>query len=270
MRLTGVTIMLLASCVLTGTVRAQSPDIISFHGNGQLTWTNSDTNLFYQVQWAASLVGSSVWQSSYATLSDIQSTNPTITTSVPMFYRVAATSNRVFFAAPLPKTGQTTTYQMGDDAWWGTNNVGVAWPSPRFTVGTGTSSNCVTDKLTGLMWLRNPDATARDWTTAITYCKGLDGTNGRGNHTDWRLPNLKELQSLIDLGYRNPALCDTTGTGQWLENDPFIDVQPDYYWSSTTVAGYPDNAWWVHLLAGSDGGVSKATTYYVWPVRGGQ
>jgi len=262
MRLTGVTIMLLASCVLTGTVRAQSPDIISFHGNGQLTWTNSNSNLFYQVQWAASLIGTGVWQSSYATLSDIQSTNPTVTTPVPMFYRVAATSNRVSFPAQLPKSGQTTTYHTGDDAWWATNSVGVAWPNPRFTVGTGTSSNCVTDKLTGLMWLKNPDATARDWATAITYCEGLDGDNGRGNHSDWRLPNWCELASLVNLGQ--------TDQGTWLNTQGFTGVQSDFYWSSTTLVANPNFAWFVYFLSGGVNYAGKTAAYCVWPVRGGQ
>ena len=40
------------------------------------------------------------------------------------------------------------------------------------------------------------------WTAAITYCEGLD----YGGQTDWRLPNAKELYSLIDLGRFNPSL----------------------------------------------------------------
>ena len=73
--------------------------------------------------------------------------------------------------APVPKTGRTNSYDgagapttgNGDD---GDLQPGAAWPTPRFSVGTGTSSNCVTDELTGLMWLKSPDATTRVWTTA--------------------------------------------------------------------------------------------------------
>ncbi len=53
--------------------------------------------------------------------------------------------------APVPKTGQATSYRTGDD---GTHQAGIASPSPRFVDhGNGT----VTDKLTGLIWLKNGD-----------------------------------------------------------------------------------------------------------------
>ncbi|MCC6542909.1 MAG: hypothetical protein IT392_00205 [Nitrospirae bacterium] len=61
----------------------------------------------------------------------------------------------------LPETGQTTCYNSsgsviacpgtGQD---GDIQAGVPWPSPRFTAGTGTGADCVTDNLTGLMWQR--------------------------------------------------------------------------------------------------------------------
>ena len=57
--------------------------------------------------------------------------------------------------APVQKTGQTTSYATDND---GTLKKGVAWPNPRFTIGTGTvfnTTNCVTDNLTRLMWARN-------------------------------------------------------------------------------------------------------------------
>ncbi|MBI5180834.1 MAG: DUF1566 domain-containing protein, partial [Nitrospirae bacterium] len=86
----------------------------------------------------------------------------------------------VAYAAPadLPKTGQTTCYDAagavvacantGQD---GDLKKGVTWPSPRFTVdGTG---DCVTDNLTGLMWVKNPDSTLRNWASAMTYANNL-------------------------------------------------------------------------------------------------
>jgi len=111
--------------------------------------------------------------------------------------------------------------------------------------------------------LRNPDATKRTWTTAITYCEGLDGTGGRGGYTDWRLPNAKELFSLIDFGRENPALP---------QGHPFIGVQPmATYWSSTTYAGsVAGNAWFVDLFSEGIFYGNKASALYVWPVRGGR
>ena len=242
--------------------------ITSFHGNGQLTWINSDTNLFYRIEWAPSLGDTSLWNASYSALLDLQSPNATVTAPVPMFYRVVGSSSRVFFPAPVPKSGQAaSSYMAGDD---GTYTNGLAWPNPRFTVGTGVDgTNCVTDNLTGLIWARNANmAGLMTWANAIVYCEALT----YGGHTDWRLPNRRELLSLIDDSQNGPALCNTAGTGQWTENDPFTGVPQDFSWSSTSVKNLPwQYAWRVYLPFGDVMEALKSTaTSYVWPVRGGQ
>ncbi len=167
-------------------------------------------------------------------------------------------------SAPIPKTGQTNFYQVGDDAWWGTNNVGVAWPNPRFTTnGVATDSNCVTDHLTGLMWLKNPDDTTYTWSNAIVYCEGLTGADGRGGYTDWRLPNWRELYSLL-----NFSLDDSC---TWLLAQGFTGLRKDggiYYWSSTTYAQTTDHAWAVWLGGGDVYPTTKTVVECVWPVRG--
>ena len=61
-----------------------------------------------------------------------------------------------------------------------------------------------------------------------------DTSNAGSNQTDWRLPNVKELHSLIDFKYFTPSLSNTAGTGQWSAGNPFIAVQSSYYWSSTS------------------------------------
>ncbi len=125
-----------------------------------------------------------------------------------------------YIGIELPKTGQTTSYGTRDD---GDLQMGVAWPSPRFTDnGNGT----ITDNLTGLMWEQAPSGTARNWTNAlITYANGLD----LGGHNDWRLPNVNELQSLINAGEVDP--------GVWLYQQGFSTVQAGNYWSATSYAG---------------------------------
>lgn len=165
---------------------------------------------------------------------------------------------RLVFPAPVQKTGQTTSYQTGDD---GDVKKGAPLPNPRFTVGTGASTNCVTDNLTGLMWLKNPDGTKRTWTDAITFCKGLDGTAGKGGFSDWRLPNVREMQSLFDYGQCNPALP---------AGHPFTNVQLGHYWTSTTRAGWTGGALLVGLPLGYLTDNAKTATSFVWPVRGGQ
>jgi hypothetical protein len=186
--------------------------------------------------------------------------------------------------AGVPKTGQTTSYRTGDD---GDLEKGVAWPVPRFTDNT---DGTVTDNLTGLIWLKNANCTdtvggidknvdvgAQDpgeltWADALTWSNNLAngdcGLSDSSSAGDWRLPNVRELQSLVHYGCYDPALPNTDGTT--CGSGPFTGVQSDYYWSSTTSADDTDYAWRVDLFYGNVSGASKTGTYYVWPVRGGQ
>ena len=64
--------------------------------------------------------------------------------------------------APVPRTGQTISYTLGDD---GDLQLGVEWPDPRFT---DNLNGTVTDNLTGLVWLTDADCLGlRDWATAL-------------------------------------------------------------------------------------------------------
>ena len=162
--------------------------------------------------------------------------------------------------APVPKTGSLENQQAGDD---GTYRVGVAWPSPRFSTGSGTSSNCVTDNLTGLMWLRNPAGTLRNWSNSIVYCEGLSGSGGRGGYTDWRLPNVREMQSLVDFENRAPALPSV---------HPFLGVAAtNDYWTGTIVytGGGGSQNFAVSMDWGSTAHFDPINLLSAWPVRGG-
>ena len=166
----------------------------------------------------------------------------------------------------LPKTGQTASYYAGDD---GDLMRGIAWPSPRFA---DTGIDTVTDNLTGLVWTKDANvpgpsvcspATTKTWQEALDYVKCLNNNSYLG-YNDWRLPNRRELKSLIDYSNHDPALP----TGH-----PFTNMQLDDYWSSTTdttnffgVVG----AWHVYMHDGHVYGSLKGNYLYVWPVRGGQ
>ncbi len=161
--------------------------------------------------------------------------------------------------APVEKTGQTLPYAAGDD---GSLQKGVAWPAPRFTDNV---DGTVTDNLTGLIWLQDANrGGAMTWTAAVAYCNGLadDGaalTDGSAAG-DWRLPNIKELLSLVDFSMASPPLP---------AGHPFTNVQTLAYWSSTTNASFSDNAWFLYVDSGYTSFTVKTNTNYVWPVRGG-
>ena len=165
----------------------------------------------------------------------------------------------------LPWTGQLTAYQAGDD---GTYQKGYTLARPivkgvgsnRFTDnGDGT----ISDEATGLMWVKDPvndigapfDA-GMSWANAITNCEALNFAG----HTDWRLPNIKELMSILDYGVVGPSIDGTF----------FPNTQSGYYWSSTTLAFITGNAWRVDFFAGTLGYSGKAISYYVRPVRLGK
>ena len=187
--------------------------------------------------------------------------------------------------APVEKTWQWISHSPGDD---GDLEHGEMWPNPRFTDnGDGT----VTDNLTGLMWLKDAncmatsypefdnDGVAGDgevtWQHSLDFVAGInDGSytycGGNQPYTDWRLPNIKELLSLIHYGFYDPALPCTAGPCQWQEGDPFINVPPSSspYWSSTSRTEFTSGALLVYMINGNTTSSDKSFSNYVWPVRG--
>jgi len=167
--------------------------------------------------------------------------------------------------ADLPETGQTACYNTagavvacagtGQD---GDLKAGVAWPSPRFTVGTGATAACVTDNLTGLMWMGAPESLLRTWTGALADTNDLTLCG----FSDWRLPNVNELESLVNSEAASPAT--------FLNTQGFTDVEADFYWSSSSYAGNAAFAWFVSMVDGLVGVDPKSDSLYVWPVRAGQ
>ncbi len=105
----------------------------------------------------------------------------------------------------------------------------------------------VSDLATGLMWQQADDGVGRDWQDALAYAEGLD----LASYDDWRLPNAKELQSIVDYTGNYPAL------------DPafFDTVDADgWFWTSTSAYFSPVDtgryyAWYVAFgyATGSDG-----------------
>ncbi len=82
----------------------------------------------------------------------------------------------------------------------------------------------VTDRASGLMWQKADDGRTRDWKDALAYGENLS----LAGHDDWRLPNVKELQSVVDYRQHNPAL-DQRHLKQ--------ANRKGWFWSSTTHGG---------------------------------
>ena len=212
----------------------------------------------------------------------------------------------------VAKTGSTVCTTPGAGDHWvaiscanvGANLLGQdaetkvgAQQSPRFK---DNANGTVTDRLTGLIWFADAFCaqTLTNWPTALAFVIELnsvgemdsndcgDTSNAGGHRNDWRLPNVKELQSLLNYGdHGSPYISDLAGTGHYTDNPPFTDLQVDSgYWSSTTYGvgtgplvddDFYDNAMRVNFdEAASDGtgkGVGTVTGAgeHVWAVRGG-
>jgi hypothetical protein len=148
---------------------------------------------------------------------------------------------------------------------------------PRFT---DNDDGTVTDNDSGLIWLKKADCfEPQIWEEAMKSASNLadkeDGAEDCGLSDestvgDWRLPTVHELQNLISYDYSYPALSNAKGDEQWKEGDAFSGVQANFYWLSAADASNAYGAWYVYLGYGSVGIGSKAFTWYVWPVRGGQ
>ena len=128
--------------------------------------------------------------------------------------------------------------------------------TPRFTKVNGV----ITDSKTTLEWQddysNNGDSIKRaKWTDAIDYCEGLT----LNAQSDWRLPNKKELLSIVDYGTYNPAISSV-----------FEKTASGLYWSSTTDASYTNLAWVVHFYFGYTLSYNKSHRNGVRCVRAGQ
>jgi hypothetical protein len=119
------------------------------------------------------------------------------------------------------------------------------------------ASAAVLDKETRLVWQKSTDSAVKTWENANSYCYDLN----LGGRKGWRLPSVEELSSLVDPARSNPALP---------AGHPFTNVHSTTYWSSTTGASYPGNAWYVHFGTGKVYYLDKGNNLYVRCVRGGQ
>ncbi len=174
--------------------------------------------------------------------------------------------------APLANTGQTVSYSPADD---GELQKGLSTaPDPRFS---DNQDGTITDNLTGLIWLADANCLATlipshrgpmAWQDGLGFVGDLNNgvydcsdTSNQGSHqVDWRLPNVKELHSLVNYGEYDSAL--TPG-------HPFLNVTGGgSYWTSTSGHEDAGDAWFVRLLNGRLSRESKETLNFVLPVRG--
>ena len=161
------------------------------------------------------------------------------------------------------KTGQTTPYQTDypgagntdgcDGAYQAGTAISYSWGD--------LSHDTVIDNVTGLMWASDGNGLgcysggSQNWTLAIAWAEDLDFAG----YDDWRLPNRRELESLINCENANPSI-DTTY---------FPNTRNSAYWTSTTVSADTAGAWAPNFSMGYTFYEYKSTGCRCRAVRGG-
>ena len=189
--------------------------------------------------------------------------------------------NSTYFTASQAQYWWTNTYQIGDNTKvWTTNSGGgignkpksetisaggtfryharcvrdVATPTVIANHFTDNNNGTITDNLTQLIWQKVPNTAALTWENAIAYAEGLSLATA----TDWRLPNVKELQSLNDETKSNPSVNTTY----------FATIGVKNYWSSTSLPNQITESWFWNTQFGITTYGLKTTTNYVICVKG--
>lgn len=115
-------------------------------------------------------------------------------------------------------------------------------PTDRFI---DNKDGTVTDKVTGLMWMRctlghiwtgatcEGDSHRSTWDVALKAVQDLNQKDGFAGHQDWRVPNIKELGTIVERACVHPAIN--------LEVFPATEYW--YYWASTPDAGITGHDW---------------------------
>ena len=155
---------------------------------------------------------------------------------VVLYWPTDVTGFTLEYAAELAPTSATTST-----------------PSPAHHI-TDNGNGTITDQNTGLVW-QQAEASAMNWESALQYAEGL----ALAGQTDWRLPNIKELQSINDETRANPSV----------DTNFFVGANASRHWCSTTVMNLTNRAWYVDFQLGLVSYDDKLTNLFVRCVRGG-
>jgi len=148
-------------------------------------------------------------------------------------------------------------------------NVGASMPTSAFEIASDGST--VTHLTTGLMWARcalgqswngstcSGSATTYTWSNALQAAADLNSGGGYAGYTDWRLPNIKELASIVERCAYDPAVNPTVFPGTY----------SGAHWTSTPDVNNAGYANMVQFQVGNDYSFVTSNTYAVRLVRGG-
>lgn len=263
-------------------------NVPSYTDNGNGTITDNVTGLMWQQTDGGEMtIENAITYCDNLTLagySDWRLPTPMEAFSILNLQNVNPAINTTYFTLTTAEYWWTSVYQAGDATKvWCTNAGGGIGNKPKSETisATGTfhyharavrntntpttitnhftdnGDETITDNLTKLIWQKVPNTTALTWEQALSYAKSLTLAGA----TDWRLPNIKELQSLNNELATNPSVFTPY----------FSSLGVKKYWSSTTLkpnTTNPSSAWFWDTQFGLTSYDTKTNTDYVICVRG--
>ena len=133
---------------------------------------------------------------------------------------------------------------------------GIFIPEPIANHFTDNGNGTITDNVTNLVWQKIHSTDSLNWEQSLTYAD----TATIGGYTDWRLPNIKELQSINDENLINPSVNSSF----------FSNVGVNKFWSSTSLPNQTAKAWYLSTQFGITTYDAKTVKHYIYCVRGDQ
>jgi len=208
----------------------------------------------------------------------------TLTLGVLLLPGMAREANAGPHGRPL-RTGQTTCWDSAGNVivCAGTAQDGELRPGLAH-VYVDNGNGTITEQKTGLTWEKlSDDGSIHDkdnkytWADAFGKVDDLN-TSAFAGFTDWRLPSLFELNTLVNLGNNTrPAVSAVFNTNCGANSSGNLGCTvttcsctvPNFYWSSSTYTEDPQAAWFVYFTVGYDGANEKIGQTYARAVRGG-
>jgi len=170
---------------------------------------------------------------------------------------------------PIVQTGQTKCYDNSAEITCPTEGNAFYGQDAHYRIGENRSytrnatTGVVTDNATGLEWQDDVTSVKKNKSDATTYCSELTLDGG-----GWRLPNVKELETLVDKSQANPTIFQESNDS--IDNNGFVYVTSDSYWSSTSAVGSSNYFWRIYFSSGPVHISLEFNSRYVRCVRGSE
>jgi len=165
-----------------------------------------------------------------------------LTVSINTFAACITTAVETTPAADFTDHNNGTVTHQSTGLMWQVCSQGQTWAA-----GTGCSTDAETQQ-------------QHTWQDALAIPASLNAGGGYATYTDWRLPNIKELASILELRCTNPAINESV----------FPNTANNFYWSSSTNVSFSGNAWGIFFSYGSGSFDNRSRSHSVRLVRGGQ